>query len=160
MTARFIKTPNPYEEAAALLVRESGVTIRKYRKAMTGIAYVNDEDWGIEAPEPRGPVSFAVFAHEVGHQLLHRTRNRPRWQEEIEAWEYAIHQFDRLGLDGRGLAFSRAALGVRWAIVKALKRSPRRDALAADIIRQHPQWEFCVTYAEHLLTIRAEFSTA
>src|SRR5262245_38881114 len=97
---------NPFKAAEAVLVRESGVTIRlPYRKATTGRAYTSSKDWGIATPDPRGPVSFVTFAHEVGHQLLHRTGKRPRWQEEGEAWDYALKQFNRFALPGQEKAF-------------------------------------------------------
>lgn len=113
---------NPYEEAAAVLLRESGCNVRKWRKANTGAAYTASDDWGIETPRPRGQASFAVLAHEVGHQLLHRHNSKQRWLEEIEAWEYALAQFDRFGLAGREQATATANRCVAYAVSKALRR--------------------------------------
>jgi hypothetical protein len=93
-------TADLFEEAGAALLAETGCTVRKWRTKTTGVAYTNADDWGIEAPRPRGALSFATFAHEVAHQVLHRRNSKPRWLEEIEAWEWALAQFDRFDLPG------------------------------------------------------------
>lgn len=129
---------NPYEVAADTLLRETGCTVRKWRKNSTGTAYTKSDDWGIEVPHPRGPISFATFAHEVGHQVLHRFNSAPRWLEEIEAWEYALAQFDRLGLDGRDKAQADAAKSIVWACVKASKRCSPESAHR--ILMRCPGW--------------------
>lgn len=127
-----------YQDAADTLLRETGCTVRKWRKNNTGTAYTKSEDWGIEAPMPRGPISFATFAHEVGHQDLHRFNSAPRWLEEVEAWEYALAQFERFGLDGIDKARADAARSIVWACVKASKRcSP---ASASRILARCPDW--------------------
>lgn len=113
---------NAYEEAARVLLQESGCTVRKWRKSNTGTAYTASDDWGIETPRPRGQASFAVLAHEVGHQLLHRRNSKQRWLEEVEAWEYALAQFDRFGLAGREKAEATAARCLDYAVTKALRR--------------------------------------
>jgi hypothetical protein len=103
-------------------VRESGVTVVKTRKRSSGVAMIASDDWAIEAPAPRGAIGFAVFAHEVGHQMLHRGKSTPRWLEEIEAWEYALEQFARFELRGVEQARARAARSLRYAAGKAAKR--------------------------------------
>ena len=127
----------PYLDAAEVLLRESGCTVLRYRPTMTGRASTKSEMWAIEVPEPRGPISFGVFAHEVGHQLLHRAGSRPRWREEVEAEEYALAQFDRFGLKGRERYERHAALHLGWTFVKAIRRSRR---LAAEILASYPEW--------------------
>jgi hypothetical protein len=124
-------------EAATDLLRESGCTIRRWRASNTGRAATRSELWEIEVPEPRGPISFGVFAHEVGHQLLHRHGSLPRWREEVEAEEYALAQFDRFGLKGRERYEEHAALHLGWAFVKAIRRS---KTVAAQIVEAYPEW--------------------
>lgn len=128
---------NPYEAAAQVLIRESGVTVRKWRKNATGTAYTSSKDWGIESPEPRGPISFAVFAHEVGHQMLHRHNSAPRWLEELEAWEYAIDQFSRFQLDAKGVR-QKMVRSLRYAAEKASKRCSPESAQA--LLDRYPKW--------------------
>lgn len=112
----------PYLDAGRTLLEESGCTLREVSKGTYGRAYTRAPDWGIVAPLPTGPVSFGVFAHEVGHQLLHRGPKRPRWLEEIEAWEYALAQFERFGLAGVERARERARSSLLYAAAKALRR--------------------------------------
>lgn len=131
--------PNPYEDAAAVLLRESGCTVRKYRTSNTGAAYTNDKDWGIAAPRPRGPISFGVFAHEVGHQMLHRGNGSyPRWLEEMEAWEFALAQFDRFKLAGKEKSRLDAAESLVYAAHKANRRATPETAQA--ILDRYPAW--------------------
>lgn len=130
--------PNPYQEAAEVLLKESGCTVRKWRQNTTGTAYTKSPDWGIEVPRPRGPISFATFAHEVGHQMLHRFNSTPRWLEELEAWEYALEQFDRFWLVGKEKARLDAAKCLVWAAAKANKRASPETAQA--ILDRYPEW--------------------
>lgn len=121
----------PFRSAAEALLRESGCVVRSWRTRTTGRAYTSSDDWGISVPEPRGPVSFGTFAHEIGHQLLHRHNSKPRWLEEVEAWEYAMEQFDRFGLPGKDQAERDAIGSIGYAIRKARKRSQRIELLDA-----------------------------
>ena len=120
-----------YQAAADELLRRSGCTIRKYRDNLTGLAYTWDSDWGIETPPPTTPKRFAVFAHEIGHQMLHRGHNRPRWQEEAEAWDYALARFAEFGLDGHDQAMELAVKSMNKSIWKALRRGANHDLIMA-----------------------------
>jgi hypothetical protein len=130
--------PNPYQAAADVLLAETGCTVRKWRQNMAGRAFTRADDWGIEVPEPRGAISFGVFAHEVGHQLLHRHNSAPRWLEELQAWEYALAQFDRFELAGKHKAREDAAKSLVWAAAKTEKRcSPET---AQKLLDHYPEW--------------------
>lgn len=126
-----------YEEAAAILLRESGCTVRRYRTSMSGIAWNNDA-WEIEAPAPRGEVSFGTFAHEIAHHLLHMhgAPGRPRWVEEIEAEEWALDQFDRFGLSGRWRYERNAAAHLAEVFRRAIARRVHPDVIS----RAAPDW--------------------
>ena len=131
--------PEPWRTAVLTLLRESGCTIRRWRKAYTGRAYTREADWGIESPQPRGAKSFGIFAHEVAHQMLHRTNGKPRWQEEIEAWNWALACFDRFGLPGREPVELWAHECVRYALAKARRRA-KTDATRAAIDAAETAW--------------------
>jgi hypothetical protein len=135
-----VKQRDRFKYAADVLVRESGVTIRKHRKSNTGVAYTHEDDWGIEAPEPVGPVSFATFAHEIGHQLMHRGRARIAWLNEIEAWEFALAQFDRFDLPGVERARKSAAQHLRYVAGRSGRRAKPETARA--ILDRYPAWVF------------------
>ena len=131
---------NPYEQAARVLLSESGCTVRKWRTKNTGAAWTSADDWGIETPRPRGHASFAVLAHEVGHQMLHRHNgNKQRWLEEVEAWEYALAQFDRFDLPGREKVVDTARRSIRYAAAKAVRRRCS-DATAATMRERLTGW--------------------
>jgi hypothetical protein len=136
-------TALPYERAGQALLDESGCVVRTYRTSMNGRAFTRSDDWGIEVPHPHGPISFGVFAHEVGHQMLHRHGSRPRWLEELEAWEYALFQFPRFGLAGHDRARDSAAKSLVYAAVKANRRGNAETAQR--ILDRFPVW---VWYAD------------
>jgi hypothetical protein len=125
---------NPYEAAGRKLVAKHRVTVRKWRRRNTGTAAPLSRQ--IEAPKPRGPISFAVLAHEVGHVVLHFSGRRYRWVEEVEAWEFALKQFDVYGLDGVERARADAVKGIAYAFAKA----ERRGASPSLIAETYPAW--------------------
>ncbi len=131
---------SPFEIAAAALLATSGCTVRLYRSSNTGTAYTDAGDWGIEVPEPRGPVSFGTFAHEVGHQLLHRpdsgARRVPRWLEEVDAESFALECFDRFALRGR----DRYEQNVTRHLYRSFFKALRAGASEAAIRAAAPMW--------------------
>lgn len=128
-----------FEAAAQQLLKESGCTVRRYReRTLTGVAYTSDDDWGIEVPRPTTARRFATFAHEVGHQMLHRHNSKPRWLEEWEAWDYALKQFARFDLPGVEDALKDAAKCLRYAARKAERRAKPETAQA--ILDTFPRW--------------------
>lgn len=134
------KLADRYELAAAALLAQSGCTVSKYRSSNTGAAFTFGDEWDIEVPHPRGPVSFGVFAHEVGHQLLHRHNGGyPRWLEEIEAWEFALDCFRRFELPGVERCRADAAKALVYAAVKAL-RNPRTSDATRRALRERYAW--------------------
>lgn len=123
---------NEFTAAAWVLLRESGCTVRKWRSNLTGCAYTRDPDWGIVSPKPTTAAAFSVFAHEVGHQMLHRVGSLPRWLEEVQAWEYALDAFDRFGLPGREDVERRAERSIGYAFGKAMRRGLPASKLYAN----------------------------
>lgn len=130
----------PFLSAAGVLLKESGCTVRKWRRNNTGVSYYREADWGIECPEPRGPISFGVLAHEIGHQMLHREVRNQRWVEEMEAWEYALAQFERFGLPGADAVRLDAAKCLVYAAAKAERRSKQPRVLMRRIRERFPAW--------------------
>jgi hypothetical protein len=121
--------------AAQALLDETGVRVRKFRSNMTGISFTHYTE--IEAPYPKTARSFAIFAHEIGHQVLHRDNSSyPRWREEVEAWDFALAQFARFGLKGIRKQQRIATRLIAYAFEKAIRRGvdPRL------IHRTYPAW--------------------
>lgn len=127
-----------FEAAFEQLLKESGCTVRRYRNNLTGVAYTRDDDWGIEVPYPTTARRFATCAHEVGHQMLHRFNSKPRWQEEWEAWDFSLKQFERFALPGVEDALKDAAKCLRYAAHKAERRA--KPETAQKILDLFPTW--------------------
>ena len=73
------------------------IAVRKWRRVMSGVAYeVKYRDGRIKrwiaAPRPCGPVSAAIFLHEVGHHAVGFHRYRLRCLEEYFAWQWALRE--------------------------------------------------------------------
>lgn len=127
---------NRYEHAGRALLARHNVDVRKWRTSSTGVASVAARE--IECPIPRGPVSFGVLAHEVGHVVLHQQRTKPRWQEEVEAWEFALRAVEDADLGDR--AYARVEADARDSIRYAFQKAIRRGASADLIADTYPTW--------------------
>ena len=56
------------------MLQKYEIRVRKWRSSMSGIAWYVTYRSGkiqrlIEAPRPKGPMSAAVFLHEIGHHF-------------------------------------------------------------------------------------------
>jgi hypothetical protein len=125
---------NPYELAAAALMESADVEVRKYRTSTTGQAF---KDRTITTPRPRGAISFGVLAHEVGHVVLdHHHNSKPRWVEEVEAWQFALRAVERFGLNGYEKVHRRAAQSLAYAFGKAIRRGVKPETIS----ERFPVW--------------------
>jgi hypothetical protein len=111
--------------------------VRRWRNNNSGVAFTGADDWGIEIPVPKGPVSFCIAAHEIGHQTRHRRNGKtPRWVEEVEAWEYALEMLERFELPGYKRALKAATRQIDYAFGKALRRGVSMEAISS----RFPEW--------------------
>jgi hypothetical protein len=135
---RLYSIMNKWQAAVDQLIKESGVTVRRWRKHNSGVAYTGANDWGVEIPVPKGPVSFCIAAHEIGHQVKHRKNGRtPRWVEEVEAWEYALAMLERFELpDKAGRATRTATKSLDYSFGKAFRRGVSIEVIRA----RFPEW--------------------
>lgn len=123
--------PGSMQAKYDLAVRESlqtyGVRVRKWRTSMSGIAwevYYHDGRTVrlIEAPRPKGPMSAAVFLHEIGHHAIGFGVYKPRCLEEHHAWKWALEEMERRGLNITPAVRKRVRDSMRYAIGKATRR--------------------------------------
>ena len=119
-----------YEEITRRMLQEHGVRVRRWRRHMSGIAwevYYRDGRTVklIEAPRPRGPMSAAVFLHEIGHHAIGFGTYKPRCLEEYHAWVFAVRQMEDLGLNVTDAVRRRMHNSLRYAIQKANRRGLR-----------------------------------
>ncbi len=107
-----------------------GVRVRRWRTSSSGCAWLVRYDDGttsrlIEAPYPRGPVSCAIFLHEIGHHAIGWDRRRLRCVEEYEAWRWALEAMRARGLNVTPAVEKRVAESLRYAVEKAMRRGLR-----------------------------------
>lgn len=120
-----------YDRMTSDMLAAYGVRVRKWRTGMSGIAWqITYRDGSvrrlIEAPRPRGPMSAAVFLHEIGHHAIGFNTYRPRCLEEYHAWKFAIDQMERLGLNITEGVRRRMRLSLQYAVDKARRRGLRQ----------------------------------
>jgi len=120
-----------YERMTREMLSRYAVRVRKWRSSMSGVAWeVIYEDGRvsrlIEAPRPKGPVSAAIFLHEIGHHAIGFGRYKPRCLEEYHAWAFAIDQMHAHGLNVTAPVHRRMRESLQYAVWKARRRGIRR----------------------------------
>jgi hypothetical protein len=130
------------------LVREMkatyGVRVRKWRTSSSGCAWeVLYHDGSttrlIEAPRPRGPMSCAIFLHEIGHHAIGFGRYRPRCLEEYHAWRWALDTMRDRGFNVTAAVERRRDEALRYALAKARRRGLRR--VPVELVPYLPEME-------------------
>ena len=116
-----------YEAMAREMLTRYGIRVRKWRSSTSGVAWqVTYADGAvsrlIEAPRPRGPISAAVFLHEVGHHAIGLGVYKPRCLEEYHAWLFALRQMHAHGLNITPRVHERVDYALRYAVAKARRR--------------------------------------
>jgi len=134
-----VEAMNKYELAGQRLLSDYQVSVKTVRKSMTGVAYMDDRI--ISAPAPHRPVSFAVFSHEVGH--IANGDIKPRWLEELKAWEFSIAQFRRFGFAVTREVKQLMKWSMAFALAKALNRGMRK---VPKELRRYKRYLSPVTY--------------
>jgi hypothetical protein len=119
-----------YDDLVVEMKRTYGVRVRKWRTHSSGCAWeVHYHDGStvrlIEAPRPRGPMSCAIFLHEIGHHAIGFGRHRPRCLEEYHAWRWALQAMRDRGFNVTPAVERRMAEALRYAVEKARRRGLR-----------------------------------
>ncbi|MFZ9690908.1 MAG: hypothetical protein ACO3EP_02620 [Phycisphaerales bacterium] len=119
-----------YEALARWMVEAHGLRVRRWRRGTSGLAWEISRSRGverwIEAPYPKGPVSCAVFLHEVGHHSIGLGKVSPRCLEEFHAWRWAIEGMEAAGIPVAESVTRRMHASLRYAVAKAERRGLRR----------------------------------
>jgi hypothetical protein len=119
-----------YDRIVREMLAAHGIRVRKWRSGMSGVAWELKYHDGsvkrmIEAPRPRGPMSMAIFLHEVGHHAIGFNRYKPRCLEEYHAWRFALEQMEAHGLNITEGVRRRVHRSLHYAIGKATRRGIR-----------------------------------
>ncbi len=76
----------------------------------------------IESPQPKTPISLAIFLHEVGHHAIGFSTYTHRCEEEYHAWRWAIDRMNELGVPIDHRVQRRFEASMRYAVDKAQRR--------------------------------------
>jgi hypothetical protein len=127
--------PRPIQEKYDALVETMketyGFRIRKWRSSMSGCAWELKDKHGnvsrmLESPYPKGPMSCAIFLHEVGHHAIGFHVFKPRCLEEYKAWEWAINAMAANDIRVTDNVLKRRDNSLHYALAKALRRGLKR----------------------------------
>ncbi|MFN0012889.1 MAG: hypothetical protein ACKVS8_14745 [Phycisphaerales bacterium] len=119
-----------YDRIAKAMLERYGVRVRKWRKSMSGMAWELRYADGsvrrlIESPRPKGPMSAAVFLHEIGHHAIGFNRFKPRCLEEYHAWAWSIAAMREHRLNITDAVLRRMHESLWYAVSKARRRGIR-----------------------------------
>ena len=120
-----------YDALVDEMKRIHGLRVNKWRSSTSGCAWEvlyrdGTKSRLIESPYPRGPMSCAVFMHEVGHHAIGLHRYRPRCLEEYHAWRWGLEEMEQRGFSITDRVRTRRDEALRYAVAKALRRGLRR----------------------------------
>lgn len=116
-----------YDAVVKAMLSQYGIKVRKWRKNMSGVAYeLRYRDGSVkrllESPYPKGPMSAAIFLHEIGHHAIGFNRYKPRCLEEYHAWKWSLEAMEAQGLDVTDAVRYRMHLSLWYAVGKASRR--------------------------------------
>lgn len=122
---------NRYDELVKTMKAEFGLRVVRWRSSTSGCAWqVFYQDGSIarliESPYPRGPMSCAVFLHEVGHHAIGFKTYRPRCREEYHAWRWSFEKMLELDFNLTESVRRRRDEALHYAVAKAARRGLKR----------------------------------
>lgn len=120
-----------YEDLVGSMKRRYALRVVRWRSSTSGCAWTVAYRDGsvarlIESPRPRGPMSCAVFLHEVGHHAIGLGTYRPRCLEEYHAWRWSFETMLELGFNVTEAVRRRRDESLHYAIAKARRRGLKR----------------------------------
>jgi len=113
------------------MLERYGVRVRKWRSNSSGVAWqITYADGSIskliESPRPTGPVSAAIFLHEIGHHAIGFGVYSPRCLEELEAWCFSLDQMEAWDVAITDRVRKRVHESLVYAVDKARRRGLKR----------------------------------
>ncbi len=130
-----------YDALVAEMKATYGIRVRKWRSSTSGCAWIVHYHDGstarlIESPRPKGPVSCAIFLHEIGHHAIGFGAYRPRCLEEYHAWRWAINTMRERNFNVTASVEKRMSESLRYALAKARRRGLR--SIPAELLAYLP----------------------
>src|SRR6185436_19644885 len=126
-----------YDAVVKEMLTRYGVRVRRWRTSMSRIAWEVAYHDGrvnrlIESPRPKGPMSAAVFLHEIGHHAIGFGTYRPRCLEEYHAWKFALEKMAEHQLNITEGVHKRMRQSLKYAVAKARRRGLKQ--LPAELV--------------------------
>ncbi len=120
-----------YETMQREMLARYDIRVRKWRTNTSGVAWqITYADGSvarlIESPRPRGPVSAAVFLHEIGHHAIGFGVYRPRCLEELRAWCFSLDEMEKWEIAITDRVRKRVHESLVYAVDKAKRRGLKR----------------------------------
>jgi len=120
-----------YETMQREMLARYNIRVRKWRSSTSGVAWQVTYTDGtvarlIESPRPRGPVSAAVFLHEIGHHAIGFGVYRPRCLEELKAWCFSLDEMEKWDIAMTDRVRKRVHESLVYAVDKAKRRGLKR----------------------------------
>ncbi len=120
-----------YDDMVRVMCARNAIRVKRWRTSMSGIAWEARYKDGtatrfIESPQPKSPMSAAIFLHEVGHHVLGIGAYKPRCLEEYHAWMYSLQQMEVWGIEVTDRVKERVFKSLRYAARKAQRRGIRK----------------------------------
>jgi hypothetical protein len=120
-----------YDALVRDMKKAYGLRVRRWRTSTSGCAWMVTYEDGtisrlIESPYPRGPMSCAVFLHEVGHHAIGLGAYRPRCLEEYHAWRWSLEAMREHGFNVTPAVEKRMHDALQYAVAKAVRRGLKR----------------------------------
>ena len=112
---------NAYQREAAKLLRRYHLTLRPVSGYYGSAPWHSDQ---ITAPDPRSPLRFAIFLHEMGHKVLGHARGTV-WRQEAAAWSWALARYRLTTGRPPSVVLRRARRGIRAHLRMAARRKAR-----------------------------------
>jgi hypothetical protein len=120
-------TPLALDAIVREMIDRHEIRVKKWRRSMSGCAWrvyhLNGRtvNW-IESPQPKTPISLAIFLHEVGHHVIGFQRYRKRCEEEYHVWVWTLDKMSKLGIVPDEKVRRRFELSMQYAVEKAVRR--------------------------------------
>lgn len=119
-----------YDELVLAMKAQYGLRVCKWRSSTSGCAWeVHYADGTIarliESPYPTGPMSCAVFLHEVGHHAIGLETYRVRCVEEYHAWAWSLATMRAWEFNVTAAVERRVFESLAYAVRKAKRRGMR-----------------------------------
>jgi hypothetical protein len=120
-----------YDDMVRVMCATHNIRVRRWRTSMSGVAWERRYRDGsvarfLESPQPKSPMSAAIFLHEVGHHVIGLGVCKPRCLEEYHAWMYSLAQMEAWGVEVTDKVRDRMFKSLRYAARKAQRRGIKK----------------------------------